>query len=735
MKVINKRNLHGASVGSGDFLCRNIKRSKTSRRIGMLACVLFCVILVAIITPVYYEGTDYASAAVGVAKESTLTYTSNNGISSVALKINSSTGTFATSTDDQKASFSISTNNYTGYTVKVATNTSDTSLRNGVYNIASIDDAVTAADFSGIYNTDLNNRWGYIPNYYNSVANTDNYYYPAPANGDATTLMVTDAPNSGDGVSNADRYTIGLGIRADYTNPSGTYTNNTFVIQYVANEITYAINFIDNTGDATIANLPGPLAGSTNVTSLTLPSNIPTRTGYIFSGKWCSVATSNNGTICNGTTYEAGSSFGIDQTDSNFANLYAVWIKINTITVNFDEHVASVAFNGSCGDDGDEDLICITQSGDTFETVSGAQFSGPVVTYDAGYVGAEITLSGAGVLSDNTFTSGNGDAIISITSSLLYEISIVTDDSSDTVRVNGGSWVNEFIGEYLPGTKLVIDFDSANSNFVGRWSTSFGSIKKIDDDTIEYTVGSNNDIINIFTDFYTMQDLSAESCLAYSTTNNDIYNIYDIRDDKGYTVSYINGKCWMTQNLRFVETDIDPSDTNIDVAKTLTYYDLEEEGDIGGACYAEDTDGNGFDNACIKDSGDRNIGVWYNYAAASAGTVSSDNDLGDGTYSICPKGWTLPTGPNTVSGTDFNILLGNTNAGYQETSIIGFDTIGGRYDNGSLTDTNYSWWWSANAGNAISRYTLLYNSDNERIDGSAENSRQQGLFIRCVLAD
>ena len=236
-----------------------------------------------------------------------------------------------------------------------------------------------------------------------------------------------------------------------------------------------------------------------------------------------------------------------------------------------------------------------------------------------------------------------------------------------------------------------------------------------------------------------MQDFTLEKCMVNVGTNGnpadvgDEITVYDKRDGNDYTVRYINGECWMTQNLRFTGTSVPTATSNTTADKTLTYYQLDINGTSGGKCY----DTTGYSNACIKDSGSTSTGVWYNYYAATAGTVSGSSNSTVASQDICPKNWHLPTGPNTTSGTDFNKLVGNTTSGYQNptTGLTAFGAVaGGKYYNGALYATGYGLWWSATADTAVTRYYLIYNSSNGQFNGNFNYDRYRyyGYFVRCV---
>ena len=187
----------------------------------------------------------------------------------------------------------------------------------------------------------------------------------------------------------------------------------------------------------------------------------------------------------------------------------------------------------------------------------------------------------------------------------------------------------------------------------------------------------------------------------------------------------------MTQNLRFTDTSVPSATSNVTADKTMTYYDLATNGASGGKCY----ESNGYDNACIKDSGDTTKGVWYNYYAATAGTVSGSSNSTVASQDICPKNWHLPSGPNTTANTDINKLVGNTTSGWQNptTGLTAFSAVaGGRYVDGSLDNTGRGYWWSATAYGTTYRYSLLYDSSDVQFRGDSYGRRFFGYFVRCV---
>ena len=310
-----------------------VRKLTTLRVLSFLSVVSLVLICTLTIAPIY-KSTEYVEATTGTSTASSLDFVSTNPVASVSMSVSSPTGTFATSSNNEKAAFSISTNNYTGYTITLKSISTNTNLvndnGNSTYNISSIPNSTSKDIFSsnGDSGQALNNRWGYIPNYYNATDNNvenTNTYYPSPTSSVAAILNTTTAAN-GSVTHSAitDDYTIGLGMRADFNSPSGTYTNETLVVEYVANPISYSISFTDDSGDNTVSNLPGTIAGSASETEVALPTTIPTRTGHTFIS-WClgTITITDGISTCEGSAFPASTTgtggeisyFGIDQTN------------------------------------------------------------------------------------------------------------------------------------------------------------------------------------------------------------------------------------------------------------------------------------------------------------------------------------------------------------------------------------------------------------------------------------
>ena len=192
----------------------------------------------------------------------------------------------------------------------------------------------------------------------------------------------------------------------------------------------------------------------------------------------------------------------------------------------------------------------------------------------------------------------------------------------------------------------------------------------------------------------------------------------------------------LLQNLRITGT-IPAEGSNFSGAD----FDVSEHSlDSNDASYAGYCDlSYGYSNPCSKASSSTELGVYYNYSAATAGTVLGSNTT-DAVQDICPVGWRLPTGPNTVAGTDLNRLLNNTISGEQDiaSDLTSFNLVaGGHYYGGELVVADSARWWSATIAdssldNAYYRRTALAYVNNF-VRGDQYPLRTHGFYIRCVL--
>lgn len=281
------------------------------------------------------------------ATTSTLNLTIDNATLALDIKPISTNGTFASSSN---LTIGANTNNYTGYTLKIAAKTAndrnlsdkDSNNNNNTTYFAPIPTATTLTSFSDdtASGAAYNNKWGYLPSRYCTTAeidntptttcsnNNNNTYLPAPdTTGDI--LDITSNANASTATSDNNNYTIAIGARATTSTKASTY-EGTFIIQMVANATPYTITYNKNTED-TVDNMPANEASSVIGDIATISNTVPKRDGYILTG-WCTVAVAD-GATCDSpnTKYNIGGTYTLDQTAaSNSLNLYAMW-KIPTL--------------------------------------------------------------------------------------------------------------------------------------------------------------------------------------------------------------------------------------------------------------------------------------------------------------------------------------------------------------------------------------------------------------------
>ena len=274
-----------------------------------------------------------AQTTFAIAKESSITVT----ISEEDLEFTLLPGNFGKSIDNE---ISVTTDNYTGYSLSIASESSTSLVSTQGNQITSIGSSIDETTFST--NNNYYNKWGYKPNQYvtvnnnleTTVQNTD--YLPVPSTS-GELLAVTSAANAS---GMEDDYTVSFAAKIDSTFPSGEYVG-TYVLTVVANMITYNVTYDANTAE-TVTGMPSPnpqaleIAGGTPTADshAALSSATPVMTtGTIMTfGGWCDVATTVDSTtgnyLCSGTTYQAGDDYPIDQTvDGSNITLYAIWLK------------------------------------------------------------------------------------------------------------------------------------------------------------------------------------------------------------------------------------------------------------------------------------------------------------------------------------------------------------------------------------------------------------------------
>ena len=253
-------------------------------------------------------------------------------------------------------------------------------------------------------------------------------------------------------------------------------------------------------------------------------------------------------------------------------------------------------------------------------------------------------------------------------------------------------------------TKDTSDTNSANDTY----TLSFGA--KVDS-TIASGAYSNALTVAVVAEpraIVYIQDLTLSDC--QSRASDADFTVTDRRDDNDYTVRYTNGACWMTQNLRLAGgRTLTSADSNV-----VSSWEFPDDSLTLGNSSTEA-------RSAISDDPEHTLeyGGYYNFCAASAGTVCSDTAVQNATQDICPKGWRLPTNSEQSGITGY---------------VSAFSPVySGRYYNGSLLNTgSVGDWWSATAFSSTYQYNLYYYSGSLYTN---YGDKSYGFSVRCIRSN
>ncbi|MBQ9181001.1 hypothetical protein IJ135_02835, partial [Candidatus Saccharibacteria bacterium] len=332
-------------------------------------------------------------------------------------------------------------------------------------------------------------------------------------------------------------------------------------------------------------------------------------------------------------------------------------------------------------------------------------------------------------------------------------------------------------GTYRWGQSVSISATPATNSKFTTWSqisgttSSFASATTVSttftmpkSDATIYADGTSSNV-TIATATY-MQDVnSCPSSLATEVT----YTLKDKRDNQEYTVAKLkDGKCWMTKNLNIAggavltSADTDFTDSyfssysagNSRLAKTSTGLQLPASA-LNGGFYTNNYSYvyNTSNNSCLSGS------ACYSYYSWDAATLGSGRSIGaanqDAPYSICPKGWKMPsTRTGTNSTADYRALfisLGGSASIYQYTSSTS-PTASTMASKITASPYNYfrpgycnygmcqqvndggGFWTSTSADSSNNALNLGFGSGWSAVGLVDSNGRFLGLGVRCLFA-
>ena len=590
--------------------------------------------------------------------------------------------------------------------------------------------SITSASASSLNNF-TNNTWGY--NLTEGTTAGTTYSALPTTNTTPTQTKDTSTTNSAN-----DTYTLSLGAKVDSTIPSGTYTSILTVavvaepraITYIqdltladcqsrASDADFTVTDRRDDNDYTVRYINGAcwmtqnlrLAGGRTLTSE--ESNIV--------GSW---EFPDDSLTLGDSLTEARSALS-DNSDPATALEYGGYY-------NYCAASAGTICSSSQAQDATQD-ICpkgwSLPNKNQIDGLGGIAYSSPFAPVTGGYY-----FYGALRDTDN----GRWWSSTASSSTLQYGLFYIGSSNLETVEERKDSGLYVRCVRSNPGT-LTINFDgngstggstasqqiaagntaSLNANGFTRteyvftgWNTAADGSGTSYADGADYTVtpATGDATVTLYAQWeeITMQTFTNALCQTLASSAN--YTVKDARDDNEYTVRHINGTCWMTQNLRLSST------TERGESRVLTSADSNI---VGSWEFPNNslTLGNSYAEARSTISSNTSYGGYYNYCAASAGTVCSSTSAQNATYDICPRGWRLPTHSEQSGITGYVSAFSPVLSGY--------------YDYGALYDTgSYGYWWSATASNSRNQYNLYYNGSSLYTDGVY--NKYYGFSVRCV---
>ena len=316
---------------------------------------------------------------------------------------------------------------------------------------------------------------------------------------------------------------------------------------------------------------------------------------------------------------------------------------------------------------------------------------------------------------------------------------------------------------------------SENPNAVVNGSdTIYGPNQNINAGTLTYDEDNNKSAVLYAVWVQSSGNMQNFSCSSLNA--NQVTALTDTRDNNVYTVGkQADGNCWMMENLRLDNTATLSSSNTDNPASGFTSIAASTDDwcednnetcvnqnklntnntNLGGA-NASNTpliNGPGWYNGSNEAGGikgfDGNNYSWYSYGnyynwyAATAGTGTYAQTSGNTTGSICPSGWTLPSGWQSSSDKGQFSVLDSEMGGTGESQSTAEASNRWRSYPANFIYSGY-WWGSVASGRGLFGYcwsrtarysdyawTLYFNSEGVNL-ADGVNEKRSGLTVRCL---
>ena len=342
--------------------------------------------------------------------------------------------------------------------------------------------------------------------------------------------------------------------------------------------------------------------------------------------------------------------------------------------------------------------------------------------------------------------------------------------------------VNAFSRQNIAGAYAVPE--GSDASFLG-WSFSRttpgeGSVADVEyangSEVLYLMPGNNSETKKLYAVWKSSKNFANSSTLQEindcpaSLPTERVYTLTDTRDGQDYKVAKLkDGKCWMVENLNLAGgTALSADNTDVTSEYIASYIAgdsrLAKSGDTL-VLPASNTAGFNIDNYsyvynsvnttnCGASGQDAPCYSYYSWDAATLGsgrTIATENT--DAPYSICPKGWRLPTSGNSsnngwkrgdfyklatayganLESNDYEFSSTFYNNAGPNTTVPKFLLAGYYYHSLFYGGGSYGDYWSSTSYSDNPR-ALILNLTSSYVGSALTFNRRNGFSVRCLFS-
>ena len=440
-----------------------------------------------------------------------------------------------------------------------------------------------------------------------------------------------------------------------------------------------------------------------------------------------------------GTTYQDQAEFIASSTQHEDITLYAQWA------------ATTISFNGNTSESGTMNPITIP---------GGEQVTLP----QNAYTKSHCTFISWNTNSDGTGTRYPGEASYTASMDGIYSFTLYAQWQCESMINFSG---NGETSGYMPGimatggqqTTLPQNTFTRDGYSFNGWNTKAdGTGESYPDQGTYIAPVSESQNVTLYAQWkqvFYMQDVATWGS---TLTQGNTMKAVDKRDGQEYTVARLaDNKIWMTKNLNLAGgTEITSELSNVPDGYTLPTANGFQS---GNKLPASSTSGFNNDTKAFVYNSTKTSGTdcgrpgcysYYSWTAATAGSgLSITADNSDAPYSICPKGWKLPS-IRTTSVADWKtksdfyqlaVAYGMDPSSTSQSTAKFYNQAGpgttpnflltGYYYNGSFYGRGSGGhYWSSTSGNStIANYLYFYSSG---VYSATNHDRRYGSAVRCI---